>query len=77
MRVVDGAETKAVEGRAGDVRVGAPTHPISESFGDVRAAGAVLEFLRSTSVGCIAMEKIPPEDRGGHTEGKEDGPLPP
>ena len=44
---------------------------------DVRAAGAVLEFLRTTRVGCIGAERVPPEDRGEDADGEEGGPGPP
>ena len=48
-----------------------PTHPSVRLLWDVRAADAVLEFLRTTRVGCIGVDKIPPEDRGEDNEGEE------
>ena len=44
---------------------------------DVRAVGVVLEFLRTTRVGCIGVGRVPPEDKGEDTEGDEGGPGPP
>ena len=41
---------------------------------DVRAAGAVLEFLRTMRVGCIGVGRVPPQDRVEDTDGEEDGP---
>ena len=43
-------------------------HPRAPSFRllwGVRAAGAVLEFLRTTRAGCIGVGRVPPEDREG------------
>ena len=44
---------------------------------DVRAADAVLEFLRTLRVGYIGAEKVLPEDRRKEMEGEEGGPGPP
>ena len=41
-----------------------PRTPSVRLLWDVRAAGAVLEFLRTTRVGCIGVGSVPPEDRG-------------
>ena len=76
VRVVDRGETQTVEGRGGGVQVGEATHPISELLWEVRAVGAVLEFLRTTRVRCIGVGRVPPEDRGEETDGEEGGPGP-
>ena len=44
---------------------------------DAKAADAMLEFLRTTRVGCIRTERVPPEDMGEDIEGEEGGPGPP
>ena len=54
-----------------------PRTPSVRLLWDVRAADAVLESLRTTGVGCIGAERIPPEDRGEDVEGEERGPGPP
>lgn len=42
---------------------------------DWRATEAVLEFLRTTRLGCIGTERVPPEEEGrGGREGEEGGP---
>ena len=43
----------------------------------VRAAGAVLKFLRTTRVGRMGVGRTLPEDRGEETDGEEGGPGPP
>ena len=42
-----------------------------------RATDAVLEFLRTTRVGCRGLGRVPPEDRGEEESGEEGGPGPP
>ena len=38
---------------------------------------AVLEFLRTTRVGCSGVERVPPEEEEGEgSEGEEGGPGP-
>ena len=54
-----------------------PRAPSVKLLWDVRAAGAVLEFLRTTRVGCIGVGRILPEGRGEETDGEEGGPGPP
>ena len=44
---------------------------------EMKATGAVLEFLRTTRVGCVGAGRVPPEDRGEDSEGEEGGPGPP
>ena len=39
-----------------------PRAPSVRLLWDARAAGAVLEFLRTTRVSCIEMERVIPED---------------
>ena len=50
-----------------------PRTPLVRLLWDVRAAGAVLEFLRTTRVGCIGMGRTPPEDGEEDTEGEGAG----
>ena len=71
-----GAEEEAVEGRGGGCKWKHPRTPSVRLLWDVRAAGAVLEFLRTTRVGCIGAERVPPEDRRAD-EGEEGGLGPP
>ena len=54
-----------------------PRTPSVRLLCDVRAAGAVLEILRTTRIGCIGVGRVPPEDRGEDTYGEEGGPGPP
>ena len=54
-------------------------HPCTSSvrfLWDARAVGAVLEFPRTTRVGCIGVGRAPPEVRGEETDGEEGGPRP-
>ena len=51
-----------------------PRTPSVRLLWDVRAAGAVLEFLRTTRVGCIGVGRVHPEDRGEDTDGEKGGP---
>ena len=45
---------------------------------DGRATKAVLDFLRTTRVGSIGTERVPPEEEEGEvSEGEEGGPGPP
>ena len=37
---------------------------------------AVLEDLRTTRLGCLGAEKVPPEDRGAVSDGAKGGPGP-
>ena len=37
---------------------------------------AVMEFLRTTQVGCVGIGRVPPKDRGENEEGEEGGPGP-
>ena len=37
----------------------------------------MLEFLRTTRVGCVGVGRVPPEDRGEEADGEEGGPGPP
>ena len=54
-----------------------PRTPSVRLLWDTRAAGAVLEFLRTTRAGCIGVGRVPPEDRGEETDGEEGGQGPP
>ena len=40
----------------------------------MRATDAVLEFLRTTKVGCVGTGRVPSEDRGEDVSGEEGGP---
>ena len=53
-----------------------PRTPSVRLLWDVRAAGAVLEFLRTTRVGCIGVGEVPrpPQERGEETDGEKGGP---
>ena len=42
-----------------------------------KATDAVLEFLRTTRVGCVDVGRVPLEDRGEDERGEEGGPGPP
>ena len=77
VRVVDGAETQAWKDVGGTCEWKHPRTPSVRLLWDVRAAGAVLEFLRTTRVGCISGERVPAEDRWDDTQGEEGGPGPP
>ena len=46
-----------------------PRAPSVRLLWDVRAVGAVPEFLRTTSVGCIGTEGVLPEDVGEDADG--------
>ena len=54
-----------------------PRIPSVRPLWDGRATEAVLEFLRTTRVGCIGAERIPPEDRGGSAMERREGQGPP
>ena len=42
-----------------------------------KATDAVLEFLRTTRVGCVGLGRVPPKDRGESESGEEGGLGPP
>ena len=75
--IVDGAAAKVVEGYGGACEWEHARTPSVRLLWDVRAAGAVLEFLRTTRVGCMGAGRVPPEDRVEETEGEDGGPGPP
>ena len=54
-----------------------PRAPSVKLWWEVRAARAVLEFLRTVRVGYIGMEKMLPEDMGEDADGEKGGPGPP
>ena len=55
-----------------------PRTPSVRLLWDVRAAEAVLEFLRTTRVGCIGTERAPSEEEEvEESEGEKGGPPPP
>lgn len=55
-----------------------PCTPSVRLLWDGRATDAVLEFLRTTRVGCIGTERVPPEEgEGEDSEGEEGGLGPP
>ena len=74
MRVVDRAEAQTVERRGEGVQVRESSVRL---LWDVRAARAVLEFLRTTRVGCTGVGRVPLEDRGEDTDVEEGGLGPP
>ena len=49
------------------------TFAVGLTFVDIRAAEAVLEFLGTTSVGCIGADRVPPEDWWEDSDGAEGG----
>ena len=50
-------------------------HPRTLSVRLLWVKDAVLEFLRTTVVGCIGAERVPPEEEeGAESEGEERGP---
>ena len=53
-----------------------PRAPSVRLLWDGRATDAVLEFLRTTRVGCIGTGRVPPEDME-EVEGEKGGPGPP
>ena len=68
------ADEEAMEGYRAGLEVGAPS---VRYLWEGKAMSAVLEFLRTTRVGCVGIGKVPPEDRGENEEGEEGGPGPP
>ena len=55
-----------------------PRAPSVRFLWDGRSTEAVLKFLRSTRVGSIGAERVPPEEEEGEeSEGEEGGPPPP
>ena len=55
-----------------------PRAPSVRFLWDGRSTEAVLKFLRSTRVGSIGAERVPPEEEEGEeSEGEEGGPRPP
>ena len=54
-----------------------PRAPSIRLLWDGRATEAVLEFLRTTRVGCTGVERVPPEGEGKDNEGEKGRPGPP
>ena len=54
-----------------------PKTPSVRYLWEGKATGAVLEFLRTTRVGCVGLGRVPPEERGEEESGEEGGPGPP
>ena len=54
-----------------------PRAPSVRHLWEAKAADAVLEFLRTTRVGCVGSGRVPPEDVGEEEEGEEGGLGPP
>ena len=54
-----------------------PRAPSVRYLWEGKATDAVLEFLRTTRVGCRGLGRVPPEDRGEEVNGEEGGPGPP
>ena len=57
--------------------MGEALHPLGQASVGWEATEAVLEFLRTTRVGCIGAERVPPEDREEVSDGEGGGPGPP
>ena len=53
-----------------------PRAPSVRHLWEGKATDAVLEFLRTTRVGCVGIGRVPPEDRE-EENGEEGGPGPP
>ena len=69
-------DEEAMEGHRGGLEVVAVKSPIGTiSVG--KATDAVIEFLRTTRVGCRGLGRVPPGDRGEEESGVERGPGPP
>ena len=71
------ADEEAMGGGRGGFGVEEATGPVGAVSVAGRAANAVLEFLRTTKVGCVGVGRVPPEDRGEDESGEEGGPGPP
>ena len=71
------ADEEAMEGVGEALGRKRPRAPSVRYLWEVKAADAVLEFLRTTRVGCVGTGRISPEDRGEDEEGEEGGPGPP
>jgi hypothetical protein len=55
-----------------------PAHSLGQASVGWAGYGGGLEFLRTTRVGCIGTERVPPEEEEGEdSEGEEGGPGPP
>ena len=54
-----------------------PRAPSVRYLWEGKATDAVLEFLRTTRVGCTGVGRVPPEERGEDESGEEGGPGPP
>ena len=71
------ADEEAIErGREGLGVEGAASPVGTVSVGG-KATDAVLEFLRTTRMGCVGTGRVPPEDRGEDESEEEGGPDPP
>ena len=52
----------------------ASTHSLGQAAVGRKATEGVLEFLRTTRVGCIGTERVPPEEEEGRTvRGRREG----
>ena len=58
------ADEKAMEGDRGGFEVEEAASPSVRYLWEGKATDAVLEFLRTTRVGCVGTGRVPPEDRG-------------
>ena len=71
------ADEEAMERDRGGLEVEEAASPVGEVSVGGEATDAVLEFLRTTRVGCRGTVREPPEDRGEDESGEEGGPGPP
>ena len=71
------ADEEAMERHWGGLEMGAAKGPVGRYLWEWRATEAVLEFLRTTRVGCVGLGRVPPEDRWEEESGEEGGPGPP
>ena len=71
------ADEEAMERYRGGLEMGVAKSPVGTVSMGGKATDAVLEFLRTTRVGCVGLGRVPPEDRGEEERGEEGGPGPP
>ena len=71
------ADEEAMEGDWEALRWKRPRAPSVRHLWEGKATVAVLEFLRTTRVGCVGTGRVPPEDVGEDSEGGEGGTGPP
>ena len=71
------ADEEAMERSRGGFGVEEATGSVGAVSVRGKATDALLEFPRTTRVGCVGVERLPPEDRGDDKSREEGGPGPP